>query len=160
MNKLIVPLVLSLFLIVAPSFAQTAAQQDSHSATETQATKTHFKIADRKFWTLAALQAGATVADFETTQWAKRAAPSGAELNPLFGSHPGRPRMYSIGISLTTLQIFLQHRSKGLGKRTGKMKKAWIVGALVNTGLHTFLAVHNAEIASQGFCTQSTPNCR
>jgi hypothetical protein len=109
-------------------------------------------IADKKFWILAGLEAGATIADFETTQWAERVRPDGGEVNPLYGSHPGRMRMYGIGMSLTGVQILLQYKSKGMSQRNGKMKKAWIVGALLNTGVHTFLAVHNGRIAGQGAC--------
>lgn len=108
------------------------------------------KVADKKFLAFAALQVAATVADFETTQWAQRKAPNGAEQNPLFGSHPSRARMYSIGFSLTSLQLYMQFRSKRYGERSGRMKHAWIVGALFDTGLHTYLAVHNGQIATRG----------
>jgi hypothetical protein len=114
----------------------------------------HFRVpaevVDKKFIAFAALQLAATVADFETTQWAQRNAPYGAEQNPLFGSHPSRLRMYSIGLSLTTFQVYMQYRSKRYGERTGKIKNAWIVGALFDTGLHTYLAVHNGQIATRG----------
>jgi hypothetical protein len=119
---------------------------------ETQASPHPHKIADKKFWILAGLQVGATIADFETTQWAERVRPDGGEVNPVYGSHPGRMRMYGIGMSLTGVQILLQCKSKGMSQRNGKMKKAWIVGALLNTGVHTFLAVHNGRIAGQGAC--------
>jgi len=108
------------------------------------------KVADKKFWVLAGLEVGATVADFETTQWAQRVRPDGGELNPLYGRHPGRARMYGIGVSITSLQILMQFRSKQKAQARGKSGKAWIVGALLNTGVHTFLAVHNGQIAGQG----------
>lgn len=117
---------------------------------EDPASKVHLKVADKKFWILAGLQVGASVADFETTQWAQRVHPDGGELNPLYGRHPGRARMYSIGMSLDAVQILMQYRAKGKAQETGKMKKAWIVGALLNTGVHTFLAVHNGQIAGEG----------
>ncbi|HKS80526.1 MAG TPA: hypothetical protein VJR23_03395 [Candidatus Acidoferrales bacterium] len=112
--------------------------------------KRHFKIADKKFFAIAALQFGATIADFETTQWAQRKAPYGAEKNPLFGTHPSRERMYGIGFSITSIQVFMQYRSKRFGERRGRLKNAWIVGALLDTGVHTVLAAHNARIASRG----------
>lgn len=124
-------------------------QKTANPLIDAPAPTRHFRVADKKFWSLAALQAGATIADFETTQWAERKAPNGAEENPLFGRHPGRPRMYGIGFTLTSAQIFLQYRSRRFGERTGKLKHAWIVGALFNTGLHTSLAVHNAQIATR-----------
>jgi hypothetical protein len=129
--------------------ADSPEQKTANLLTGARAPKRQFKVADRKFWALAALQTGATIADFETTQWAERKAPYGTEENPLFGSHPSRARMYSIGFTLTSAQIFLQYRSKRFGERTGKLKHAWIAGALFDTGLHTILAVHNAEIAER-----------
>ena len=117
---------------------------------ENHVSKRPFKVDDKKFWVLAGLQVGATFADFETTQWAQRVRPDGGELNPLYGRHPDRLRMYSIGMSLTALQIFAQYKSRARAHETGKLKKVWIVGALVDTGVHTFLAVHNGQIAGQG----------
>lgn len=151
----------SLFLIGMPAIAQEPANTQEPAQTfadyqntlpliEPPPAKRHFKIAVKKFFALAALQFGATIADFETTQWAERKAPYGAEQNPLFGSHPSRGRMYSIGFSITSLQVFMQYRSKRFCERRGKLKHAWMVGALLDTGMHTFLAVHNARIAGRG----------
>jgi hypothetical protein len=145
----------SFLFFAAPAGAQETApapadNKASLSLIDPPAAKRHFKIADKKFCAFAVLQLGATIADFETTQWAERKAPFGAERNPLFGSHPSRGRMYSIGFSITSLQIFMQYRSKRFGERTGKLKHAWLAGALLDTGLHTFLAVHNAKIAARG----------
>jgi len=151
---------LMIFGLNAPVYAQSADGTEARPHADGSSPNKHFKFADKKFWALAGLQVAATFADFETTQWAQRNAPLGAEQNPLFGGHPGRPRMYAIGGALTAGQILLQYRSKSFGERTGKLKKAWIVGALLNTGLHTFLAVHNARIAGQGDCGNSKPNCR
>jgi hypothetical protein len=167
MYKILVSVPLLLILINLPATAQEHAQQEpsvsdlpdkpeSKAVTlpeihaQSTATKPHLKVADKKFWILAGLEVGATVADFETTQWAQRVRPDGGELNPLYGEHPGRARMYSIGLSLTAVQIWLQYRSKTKAQESGKVGKAWIVGALLNTGMHTFLAVHNGQIAGQG----------
>lgn len=167
MYKIFVAVPLLLILINIPTTAQVRAQQgpsvsdlpdkpETRAATlpeiraESAGGKPHFKVADKKFWILAGLQVGATVADFETTQWAQRVRPDGGELNPLYGRHPGRARMYSIGMSLDAVQILMQYRSKAKPQEAGKLKRAWIVGALLNTGVHTFLAVHNGQIAGQG----------
>jgi hypothetical protein len=167
MYKIFVAVSLFLLSITLPAKAQNLAPQgpsaselpnkpeirvprDAELHLDNCASKRSFKVADKKFWVLAGLQVGATFADFETTQWAQRVRPDGSELNPLYGRHPGRPRMYSIGMSLTTLQIFVQYKSRARAHETGKLKKAWIAGALVNTGVHTLLAVHNGQIAGQG----------
>lgn len=150
-----------LFSYAAPSFGQepTQTQATEHTPAEIKIAlplidppqaKRHFKIADKKFFALAALQFGATIADFETTQWAQRKVPYGAEKNPLFGTHPSRERMYGIGFSITSMQVFMQYRSKRFGERRRRLKNAWIVGALLDTGVHTVLAAHNARIASRG----------
>lgn len=164
-----------LILITIPAKAQISVQQERSASelpskpkikAETLAgtpieahagipvSKPHFKVADKKFWILGGLQVGATIADFETTQWAQGVRPDGGELNPLYGMHPGRTRMYSIGMSLTALQIAMQYRAKAKAHEAGKLKKGWIVGALINAGVHTFLAVHNGQIAGDapGVC--------
>lgn len=167
MYKVFVAVPLLLILINLPTMAQAHAQQESsvsglpdkpetrvvtlpEAPAQSATAKPHFRVADMKFWVLASFEVGATVADFETTQWAQRVRPDGGELNPLYGRHPGRARMYSIGMSLDAVQILMQYRSKAKARETGKMKKAWIVGGLLNTGVHTFLAVHNGQIAGRG----------
>jgi hypothetical protein len=159
MYKTLLAIPFLLFLLTfSPSdgaaFGQSSDRKDSDSAAERHSAdallpRPHRKTADKKFWVLAGLQVAATFADFETTQWAQGKAPRGAELNPLFGSHPGRARMYSIGLTLTGAQIYAQFRSKKLAERRGRFRKAWIVGGLLDTGVHTFLAVHNAQIAAK-----------
>ena len=177
MCKTLFAIPLNMLLIAAPATAQLRVQQGSSVSDlpdkpESQAVvlpeilgqnpagKPHFRVADKKFWFLAALEVGATVADFETTQWAQRVRPDGGEVNPLYGRHPGRARMYSIGMSLDAVQILMQYRSKKKARESGKVGKAWIVGALLNTGVHTFLAVHNGQIAGKGPgipCESGTP---
>ena len=125
-----------------------------------QIEKPHRRIADKKFWTFAALQIAATAADFETTQWVLRTNPNAREINPLFGDRPGRLKMYGIGMPFTAFQILLQYHAKGVSDETGKAGKAWIVGAALDTGLHTFLAVHNARLAGQSVCPAEGAGCR
>jgi|SRR5580704_17114485 hypothetical protein len=166
-SKSIFAVPLFLLLICVPAGAQAITQQgpsasDLPDKPEIKApTPTAFhdqnrssipprKVADKKFWVLAGFEVGATVADFETTQWAQRVRPDGGELNPLYGKHPGRARMYGIGVSITGVQILMQFKSKQKAQASGKSGKAWIVGALLNTGVHTFLAVHNGQIAGRG----------
>lgn len=147
-----------LCLAAVPAHAQT--QTDSPKPAETQPVKPHLKVADKKFWIFAGLQIGATAADFETTQWALRSDPQAREVNPLFGQRPSRLKMYGIGMPLTVFQIALQHHAKGIADRTGKARAAWIVGASINTGLHTALAVHNAGLVSASVCPAQGTGCR
>ncbi len=109
---------------------------------------------------MAAVQIAATVADGETTQWALRSHPDAREINPLFGSRPDRAKMYGIAFSITALQILLQHHAKTISDRTGKFPNGWLLGASVNTGFHTFLAIHNARLAGESVCPANGTGCR
>jgi len=154
------PFVLLLFLAVSPAHAQTQTEVDSSKSTEIQILKPHRKIADKKFWIFAGLQVAATAADFETTQWAMRSDPAAREVNPLFGEHPSRLRMYGIGMPLTLFQIAVQYHAKGISEDTGKARAAWIVSASLNAGLHTALAIHNAGLVQQTVCPANGAGCR
>jgi hypothetical protein len=152
-------------LVVAPTEAQSEiqpqpSQTDLPKPAEMSAPEVHFEHSNRRFWILAAIQVGATVADAETTQWALRSHPDAREINPLFGARPDRARMYGIAFSITALQILMQHHVKTVSERTGKMPNAWIVGASVNTGFHTFLAIHNARLAGASICPANGSGCR
>jgi len=149
-----------LCLAVVQARAQTDAQADPPKSANERVVKPHLKIAGKKFWIFAALQIGATAADFETTQWALRSNPNAREINPLFGERPSRLKMYGIGMSFTAFQILLEHHVKSVSDRTGNARGAWIVGASIDTGLHTFLAVHNAGLVGQSVCPAQGAGCR
>jgi len=160
MLKVLFALALFPFLAVTSVHAQTQTGNDSTKSSDVEAAKPHRKIADKKFWILAGLQIGATAADFETTQWALRSDPGAREVNPLFGQRPSRLKMYGIGMPMTLFQIALQHHAKGLADQTGKARAAWIFGAVLNTGLHTALAIHNAGLVKQSVCPANGGGCR
>ncbi|MBZ5694993.1 MAG: hypothetical protein LAN36_06495 [Acidobacteriia bacterium] len=152
--------IMLLCFAVAPAKAQSETQPDPPKSPDAPALKSHPKVADKKFWIFAGLQIGATIADIETTQWALSSNPRVHEINPLFGSRPGRARMYSIGMALTGVQLLLQHHTKARSERTGRAKGFWMVGATANTALHSVLAVHNAGIAGQPVCPAQGAGCR
>lgn len=153
-----------LILPVAPAKAQTEIHPPTQANIQEQSQPELIRATsghpDRRFWFLAAVQIAATVADAETTQWALRSHPGAHELNPLFGPHPDRPRMYGIAMSITAAQILMQHHAKTISERNGRLRNGWIVGAAVNTGFHTFLAVHNARIATSYTCPANGSGCR
>ncbi len=68
--------------------------------------------------------------------------------------------MYGIAMSITAAQILMQHHAKTISERNGRLRNGWIVGAAVNTGFHTFLAVHNARIATSYTCPANGSGCR
>lgn len=164
--KIVLALATLIFLVaVAAAKAQSEIQPQPDQSNlakspEPSAPKVQVDHSNRRFWILAAIQIGATVADGETTQWALRRHPDAREINPLFGPRPDRAKMYGIALSITALQILLQHHAKSISERTGRLPSAWIVGASVNTGLHTFLAVHNARLADRSICPANGSGCR
>ncbi|HXQ25383.1 MAG TPA: hypothetical protein VN822_03140 [Candidatus Acidoferrales bacterium] len=160
MKKNLAAAILLLCFAITPANAQSQPDSDTPKSPDAPVLKSHSKIPNKKFWIFAGLQIGTTIADIETTQLALSSNPQSHELNPLFGSHPGRPRMYSIGMALTGIQLLLQHHVKARSERTGRAKGLWIVGASVNTSLHTFLAVHNARIAGESVCPAQGAGCR
>jgi len=164
--KLVLAIVVLLFLLaVAPTKAQSEilpqpSQPDLAKLPEAPAPEVHFDRSNRRFWLMAAVEVAATVADGETTQWALRTHPDAREINPLFGSRPDRAKMYGIAFSITALQILLQHHAKTISEGTGKFQNGWLVGASVNTGFHTFLAIHNARLAGESVCPANGSGCR
>jgi hypothetical protein len=164
MKNVFAVVALMLFLSVAPAKAQTESppqtEPNLQETPEPEARVAPFRHPDRRFLIFAAIQIAATVADAETTQWALHSNPQAGEMNPLFGRHPDRPRMYGIALSITAVQILMQHHLKTISERTGKYQNAWMIGASVNTGFHTFLAVHNARIATSPVCPGNGSGCR
>jgi hypothetical protein len=164
--KIVVAVAVLLFLLaVAPAKAQSEiqpqpSQPDLAKLPETSAPEVHFDHSNRRFWLMAAVQIGATIADGETTQWALRSHPDAREINPLFGARPDRAKMYGIAFSITALQILLQHHAKTISEQTGRFRNGWLVGASVNTGFHTFLAIHNARLAGEPVCPANGSGCR
>ncbi len=165
MKIVVVAAALLFLLAVAPTKAQSEiqpqpSQPDLAKLPETSVPGVHFDHSNRRFWLMAGVQIAATVADGETTQWALRSHPDAREINPLFGSRPGRAKMYGIAFSITALQILLQHHAKTISDQTGKFPNGWLVGASVNTGFHTFLAIHNARLAGESVCPANGSGCR
>lgn len=150
---------LLLYLVFAsPAFPQT--QSDSKQDSGVKPPKHRPVVADKKFWAFATVQVLAAAADFESTQAALRADSQAQELNPFFGGRPSRAKLYGVGMPLTAFQIFLQYRSKQIGENAERGKNLWLVGASIDTGLHTFLAVHNAQISNQRVCPAQGAGCR
>src|SRR5271168_2962515 len=70
------------------------------------------RVLDRKFILLHSLSTVALLADLETTAHAIAAQPKATELNPLFGEHPTRARLYGIAVPLNALSFYLSYRAK------------------------------------------------
>lgn len=105
------------------------------------------KLLDRK-----AILAGLTllageIADNETTMAVMRRNRQATELNPFYGSHPSRLRMYSIGTALTGLMFLtaLAVRQQAL-RRGRENSKRWLIPVVIGDSVRGWAAWHNSRL--------------
>ena len=94
---------------------------------------------DRNFILLHAVSAAALVADLETTIRGVQGQANGAELNPLFGAHPTRARLYGIAVPLNVFSFYVSYRYKKM-EPGGKL---WKLGPGISIAVHTAAAINN-----------------
>jgi hypothetical protein len=94
---------------------------------------------DRKFILLHSLSTVALLTDLETTARGIAATPKAAELNPLFGAHPTRARLYGIAVPLDALSFYLSYRAK----KNEPKRSLWIIGPGVSIAVHSAAAINN-----------------
>jgi hypothetical protein len=106
------------------------------------------RVWDKHFWIVTAIQSVAVIADVETTV-AARNRQDLAEGNPLFGSKPGRLKLYSIegGIEAGVLwsEYSLKKMSMDGSEQNRSMYHALVV---IQTGIHSAAAIHNGIVLS------------
>jgi hypothetical protein len=115
MKNVFAVVVVLVFLAVAPAKAQSeiqpehrnqpqlAPKSDLLETPDAPKIKLRSVHPDHRFLIFAAVQVAATIADAETTQWALHSNPQAGEMNPLFGRHPDRARMYGVAFSITAV---------------------------------------------------------
>ncbi len=139
-----------MLLACTPAFGQQEMQKTQGEIQEVRLDRNQLKprIADKKFWTLTAVQFGAAVFDIESSQAGLR---NGAvEGNPLFGSHPSRARMYGISMPQTAAVCALGYWLKKTGRDTDAKRGSslwWMLGA-ANATAHVALSVHNLQVTA------------
>jgi len=101
------------------------------------------RTADWRFDALIATSFAVTAGDVENSLAALR-KPGVHEVDPLYGSHPGRARYYAIAMPVTAMCAYYSWRYKreddalrAAGLPPHKWVKWWLPGAL-NTGAHVF----------------------
>jgi hypothetical protein len=100
-------------------------------------------VLDRKFILLHSLSTVALLADLETTARAIAAQPKASELNPLFGEHPTRARLYGIAVPLNALSFYLSYRAK----KNEPKRRLWIIGPGASIAVHSAAAINNLSAA-------------
>ena len=99
---------------------------------------------DSRFILLQALSTAALVADVETTVRDLQGSKS-VELNPLFGQHPTRARLYGINVPLNLLSFYVSYRYK----KREPQGRAWKVGPALFIAVHTAAAINNLVVAQR-----------
>jgi hypothetical protein len=94
---------------------------------------------DRQFLLLHTLSAVALVADLESTVRSLQGQTKAAELNPLFGAHPTRARLYGVAVPLNALSFYLSYRYKKREPGRG----LWKVGPGLTIAVHTAAVINN-----------------
>ena len=121
------------FLLTSVAWASELPNAPSSSS------KPGLATADGKFLFLASAYTAALVADYETTQ-SCLARGACRELNPVFGSHPSRLRMYAIGGAISAGTIYGSYYLKK------KRKRYWWVPLVAGTVVHGYLAYRNSRL--------------
>jgi hypothetical protein len=96
------------------------------------------RVLDKKFVLFQSLNTLAMVADIESTAHALDGK-SVVELNPLFGQHPTRARMYGFGIPVDAFTFFLSYRTKKVAPR----RRLWELAPAMTIAIHTAAATNN-----------------
>jgi hypothetical protein len=99
---------------------------------------------DSRFILLQALSAVALVTDVETTVRDLQGSKS-VELNPLFGQHPTRARLYGINVPLNLLSFYVSYRYK----KREPQGRAWKVGPALFIAVHTAAAINNLVVGQR-----------
>lgn len=122
-----------LLLLCACCFAQTLPDAPSAHSTENKP-----KVVDKEFLIVSAWMWTSMVADAESTV---RGVESGCqELNPLYGTHPTRGKMYAIGIPVTAVLQFFTYKMK---QRYPQKRWAWMLPSVSYAGARSGVAVSN-----------------
>jgi len=100
------------------------------------------RVVDSKFILLNTLSTLAMVADLETTAHDLEGAKS-AELNPLFGQHPSRARLYGVSVPLNVISFYVSYHYK----RSQPSRSLWKVGPALSIAVHTAATINNLIVA-------------
>ncbi len=101
------------------------------------------RVLDRKFIVFHSLNTLAMVADIESTAHALAGKSGAVELNPLFGPHPTRARMYGIGVPVNAFTLFLSHRAKKIAPR----RRLWELAPAMTMAIHAGAVTNNLVAA-------------
>lgn len=105
------------------------------------------KLFDRKMILAGLTMLAGQIADNETTMAVLRRNHHAHEVNPLYGAHPSRLRMYSIGTALTGLMFMGSVAVRERSIRTGHPdSKTWLIPVVIHNTERGLAAWHNSTV--------------
>lgn len=101
---------------------------------------------DRKFILLQTFSTLALVSDLESTAHVVAGRqPQASEVDPLFGKHPTRARLYGIGVPLDAFVIYMSYHAKKVAPK----RKLWEIGPALSIAIHSAATINNLAVASR-----------
>jgi hypothetical protein len=124
----------------------SATRSQLQSLAQVGATNNSKLTLDRKFILLQTFSTSALVADLETTAhvFAGR-QPKAIELDPLFGQHPTRARLYGIGVPLDAFIFYMSYHAK----KAASNRRIWEIGPGLSIAVHSAAAINNLIVAQR-----------
>lgn len=125
------------------SSGKSAESIENLALTTRPATSVKPRTLDKRFILVHTVNTLALIADLESTAHAVSGKTGAVELNPLFGQHPSRARLYGIGVPMNALTFFLSYRAK----KAAPARKLWLLPPAVTIGVHTAAVINNEAVA-------------
>jgi len=119
--------------------------------------KKHHKLIDRKMIVAGLTMLAGEVADNETTMAVLARNRHAHEVNPFYGAHPNRLRMYGIGTALTGLMFVGSVATRERAIRTGHPdSKIWLVPVVIHNLERSIAAWHNSSVSASRLTSPRT----
>lgn len=96
---------------------------------------------NRDFLVLSVTATAAAITDIEVSKYKERTVPGVREFNPLLGPHPGRARMYVMGLGTEVGLNLLAWRLKKQGHR-----RLWKAVFVASIAVNTWCIQHNLRL--------------
>lgn len=128
--------------------------------------KKHHKLFDRKMIIAGLTMLVGEIADNETTMAVLARNRHAHEVNPFYGAHPTRLRIYSIGTALTGLMFIGSVAALERAIRTGHPdSKVWLVPVVIHNTERGLAAWHNSTVPGSratllSVCPAAGAGCR
>jgi len=102
------------------------------------------RVTDTKFWMVAGALGASAAADFVTTE--RMLARGHHEMNTLFGAHPSKLRVATVGGAYFAGEVILAYELKRVGRHHRWARGLWLVDPMRQTMDHIYWAASNEKL--------------